>query len=78
MIVFTACWENNESFIESCNVCMKHDSDSKPHSLTPATIFAPESCKTKKTVVEIYTHSEHWAILHLFLHLCVYQGTEQL
>ena len=25
MIVFTACWENKESFIESCNVCMKHD-----------------------------------------------------
>ena len=27
MIVFTACWENNESFIESCNVCMEHDSE---------------------------------------------------
>ena len=50
MIVFTACWENNESFIEICNVCMKHDSNSKPHSLTPATIFAPESRKTKKTL----------------------------
>ena len=49
MIVFTACWENNESFIESSNVCMKHDSDSKPYSLKPATIFFPESHKTKKT-----------------------------
>ena len=53
MIVFTACWENNESFIVSCSVCMKHDNDSKPHSLTPATIFAPESHRTKKTLLEI-------------------------
>ena len=53
MIVFTACWENNESFIESCNVCMKYDSDCKPHSLTLSTIFAPESLKTKKTLLEI-------------------------
>ena len=53
MVFLTAYWENNESFIEICNVCMKHDSDSKPHSLTAATIFAPESHKTKKTLLEI-------------------------
>ena len=43
------------SFIESCNVCIKHDRDSKPHSLTPATIFVTEFRKTKKTLKILYS-----------------------
>lgn len=59
MVVFTASWENNESFIEKsfierCNACMKYNSDSKPHSLTPAKIFAPESRKTSKNVLKLF------------------------
>ena len=32
---------------------MMLESNSKPHSLTPVTIFAPESRKTKKTLLKI-------------------------
>jgi hypothetical protein len=48
-IVLIPCWANRESLIGSCNVCMKHECDCKQLSVTPATIFAPESHSPRKT-----------------------------